>query len=138
MDSGNTSYNPASRAAAGAILPSRSVRGYYSSLLPESVAALQYILKKSLPGCELVSVASNMSDAALQTCWAAFKHDLAASGEEFNSTKATPLRAAFPAAGYLNEGDWFEKDWQAVFWGRETYVRASPRVSPRRRVSPRF
>lgn len=29
-----------------------------------------------------------------------------------------PIDALFPAAGsYVNEGDWFEKDWQRRFWG---------------------
>lgn len=120
----NTSYNPASRAAAAAILPSRSVGGYYSTLLPESATALQYALgQRSLPGCPPATIASNMSDAALKQCWVAFKQDLAASGQEFQDKKAKPLRATFPAAGYLNEGDWFEAEWQSVFWGDENYRR---------------
>jgi hypothetical protein len=100
---GNTSYNPAARGAAGAILPSRSVAGYYSSLLPESQSVLRHVLKKSVVGCPLSDVNISMSNETVKRCWAGFKQDLAASGDEFNTTKATILRATFPAAGYLNE-----------------------------------
>jgi hypothetical protein len=63
------------------------------------------------------STAGAMSNAVVIGCWTKYHADLEATRADYYGRVAATIRQVFPAAGYLNEGDWFEKDWQHVFWG---------------------
>ena len=116
---GNTSYNPAAHASAGLILPSVTASNYYPAL-PETHTTLQAVLNDaSLAGrigCAAADV-KTMSTTAMRRCWTAFHADLEKTRANYYANTSGPIKKAFPPAGYWNEADWFEEDWQSVFWG---------------------
>ena len=122
---GNCSYNPAARSSAAMILPSVTAGGYFPGL-PETRTTLTHVLatdtgRAGRINCTAAAV-SAMTDAEMRACWTNYHKDLRTIHDDYYERVAPAIRAAFPAAGYLNEADYFEKEWQRVFWG-ENYLR---------------
>ena len=121
--------------AAGLILPGPAVSGYYPAL-PENRTSLQWSLSHDHYGrsasCDPAQVPS-MSDSVVERCWTAFHEDLEKTRADFYGRIAASIHKAFPPAGYWNEADWFEEDWQSVFWG-DNYPRL---LAVKRAVDPK-
>lgn len=57
--------------------------------------------------------------AQVAQCWDAVLRVVEGGAQQFNTMYTGKLRELFPDTGaYFNEGDYFEPNWQEVFWGR--------------------
>eukprot|EP00929_Paragymnodinium_shiwhaense_P083579 TRINITY_DN4459_c0_g1_i1.p1 TRINITY_DN4459_c0_g1~~TRINITY_DN4459_c0_g1_i1.p1 ORF type:complete len:647 (+),score=93.45 TRINITY_DN4459_c0_g1_i1:71-2011(+) len=133
---GDVSANPLVREAGVALMGNEHVGNYFPHL-PETRETLANFIG-GMNGyfsgglCEaptgdfdfsscLTPALQSMSDAEVRQCWAGVKQCFAHRRTQFRNYTAA-LQKAFPTGSYANEGDYFEADWQKMFWG-ENYDR---------------
>lgn len=133
----DVSMNPASRRAAVLLQANEHVANFFPAL-PQTAQTLQNLLKDgsvqhlfdagfcTSPGGEFGSCLSSdlqsMPQAQIHACWSGVLQCFDERSQIFNGNFTPALRRAFPEGSYVNEGDYFEKNWQTAFWG-ENYPR---------------
>lgn len=64
----------------------------------------------------LSTAVERMTDDEVQACWVGLHGCFDQRTAEFSKFMPA-LRKAFPTGSYVNEGDYFEPQWQSAFWG---------------------
>jgi len=146
---GNVSANPAARLAGVSLMGNEHVANYFPQL-PETRYTLWQLAARggiqSLFGSGLCDAPDSsfsrclspedtlaMSEQELQACWAGVHACFRHRSQLFHRNYTPALRAAFQEGSYVNEGDYFEPDWQRAFWG-ENY---QPLLAVKRAVDPK-
>jgi len=132
---GNVSANPLLRKAGVALMGNEHVANYFPHL-PETRETLRNFIGsmswfwsggfcpltgKDFEAC-LTSELQAMNETEVMACWSGVHECFDFRSKQFNNNYTVALRKAFPTGSYVNEGDYFEPDWQNAFWG-ENYPR---------------
>lgn len=133
----DVSMNPASRKAAVLLQANEHVANFFPSL-PQTTQTLQNLLRGgtvqylfnsgfcTIPSDDfnrcLSSDLSSLPQDQIRSCWSGVLGCFDERSHIFNGNFTPALQRAFPEGSYLNEGDYFEQDWQTAFWG-ENYPR---------------
>merc|ERR1712194_144000 len=118
------SMNPAVYDSGALMITSAAIQNYFPDL-PETWEMLQAILPADQQWLTTFGVPVScwsktaFDDKTAQGCFAQVKGHLKVRADAFNGQHTANMRQLWPDTGaYLNEGDYFEGDWQQQFYGK--------------------
>jgi len=125
---GNVSANPLVRKAGVALMGNEHVANYFPHLPETRETLVNFIGSMSwfwsggfcapadIDSSCLTPAVQSMNDTAIRACWGGVHRCFEFRSKQFKNYTAT-LRTEFPTGSYINEGDYFEQDWQQMYWG---------------------
>merc|ERR1712137_154010 len=125
---GNVSANPFVRKAGVALMGNEHVANYFPHLPETRETLVNFIGSMSwfwsggfcatadIESACLTPVVQSMNESEIQACWGGVHRCFEYRSKQFKNYTGV-LRKEFPTGSYINEGDYFEQDWQHMYWG---------------------